>query len=101
MYAQLFLGVAMLLTGFGHWRGKSFLIRNSLRDDLSGEALRSFQKSLALPYTCLGILFIVMGLVEKQGGLQGPAFVVVYIVLGFVPILWIIRNYKKHLGRYR
>lgn len=100
MYAQLFLGIAMLLTGLGHWRGKSFLIRSSIRDVLDGEALRAYQRSLALPYTCLGILFIVMGLAEKQGGLQGPLFVTVYIVLALVPILWAIRNNKKHLGRY-
>ncbi len=100
MYAQLFLGIAMLLMALGHWRGKATLIRSSIRDVLSGEALRSYQRSLALPYTCLGILFIVMGLVEKQEILHGPVFVAVYILLALVPILWAIRNNKKHLGRY-
>lgn len=100
MYAQLFLGIAMLVMAFGHWREKAFLVRSSIREVLHGDALRSFQKSLALPYTYLGVLFIVMGLVEKQGILHGPVFVAVYIILALVPILWAIRNNKKHLGRY-
>lgn len=63
MYAQLFLGIAMLVMASGHWRGKASLIRSGIREVLQGDALRSYQRSLALPYTCLGILFIVMGLV--------------------------------------
>ncbi len=100
MYAQLFLGIAMLVMALGHWRGKVSLLRSGIREALDGEARRSYQRSLALPYTCLGILFIVMGLVEKQAVLQGSRFVALYIVLAFVPILWALRNNKKHLGRY-
>ncbi len=100
MYAQLFLGIAMLVMAFGHWRGKAFLVRSSIREVLHGDALRSFQKSLVLPYTYLGVLFIVMGLAEKQAVLRGPLFVGLYIVLALVPILWVLRINKKHLGRY-
>jgi hypothetical protein len=100
MYAQFFLGIAMLVMASGHWRGKASLIRSGIREVLDGETLRSYQRSLALQYTCLGILFIVMGLVEKQAVLRGPRFVALYIVLALVPILWAIRNNKKHLGRY-
>lgn len=100
MYAQLFLGIAMLLMGVGHLAGKAFLVRRSVRDELGKNALKSFQKSLALPYTWLGITFIAMGLAESRQLLHGAVYMGVYVILVSVPIILVLKNNKKYLGRY-
>lgn len=100
MYVQLFLGIAMLLTGIGHYWGRASLIRRSIRTFLDVKTLKSFQKSLVLPYTWLGITFIAMGLVEKAQLFPGAVYIILYVILVSFPIILVLKNNKKYLDRY-
>jgi uncharacterized membrane protein HdeD (DUF308 family) len=100
MYAQIFLGIWMLVNGVCHFFEFKFLLRKSVMDILSEDELASFQKGLVFPQILLGATFIIMGIVENKGILSLPVFLGIYIILGAVSITMILINNKKHSGYY-
>lgn len=100
MYAQIFLGIWMLVQGICHLLKLKVLLRKSVIETLSESELASFQKGLVLPKILLGMTFINMGIVEKQGILPLPIFLGVYIFIGAISITMILINNKKHSGFY-
>jgi hypothetical protein len=100
MYAQLFLGIAMIISGIGHLLSFKLFIGKNAKTLISGESIGSFQKGLALPHFLLGLIFITMGLVEKENSLQLPVFIGIYIILALIPLTLVLRNNKNHSGRY-
>jgi len=100
MFAQIFLGIWMLICGGCHYLKLDFLLRNSIKDALDKNQLASFQRGLVFPYLLLGVTFIMMGIVESKGIIPLPMFLAIYITLGAVSLIIIIRNNKKYLGRY-
>ncbi|OME66888.1 hypothetical protein BK120_34210 [Paenibacillus sp. FSL A5-0031] len=100
MYAQIFLGIWMLVIGVCHFLKLKFLLRKSVIDILSGDELASFQKGLIFPHILLGMTFIIMGIFGNKGILSLPVFLGIYIILGAVSITMILINNKKHSGYY-
>ena len=100
MIAQIFLGIAMIIFGICHFLRMKFLLGKNAKRIVREESLHSFQKGLALPYFLLGILFITMGLVEKENILQRSLFIAIYILLAVIPSAMFLINNKKHSGSY-
>lgn len=100
MFAQILLGITIIIFGICHLSGIKSLLGKNMKTILRGEALRSFQKGLALPLFLLGILFITMGIVERANILARPIFITLYIVLSCIPLAMVLCHNKKHAGRY-
>lgn len=100
MFAQIFLGIWMLVCGLFHFLKLDFFLRNAIRVALDKDELASFQRGMVFPFLLLGVTFIVMGIVESKGILPMPIFLAIYITLGAVSLMIIFRNNKKYLGRY-
>ncbi|MFC5986376.1 hypothetical protein ACFPXP_08010 [Marinicrinis lubricantis] len=100
MFAQIFLGIWMLVRGLCHLFKLNFLLRKSVMHTLSEEELASFHRGLVLPYILLGMTFIIMGIVESKDILSMPLFLAIYIILGAVSLTLILINNKKHSGYY-
>ncbi|MGG1633000.1 hypothetical protein MHH56_28540 [Paenibacillus sp. FSL K6-3182] len=100
MYAQIFLGIWMLVIGGCHFFKLKILLRKSVIDILSEDELASFQKGLIFPHILLGMTFIIMGIFENKGILSLPVFLGIYIIFGAVSITMILINNKKHSGYY-
>ena len=97
MFAKIFFGITMIITGVSHLLNKRLFLRKdieSLVDDV-----RSYQKGAGLSYFLLGLLFIVMGVVEKKIT-ETPSFAMIYIILAIIPLTILLVNNKKHAGRY-
>ncbi|MEK3910069.1 hypothetical protein [Paenibacillus sp. FSL H7-0331] len=100
MYAQIFLGIWMLVNAGFHFFKLKFFLRKSVISILSEDELASYQKGSVLPYILLGILIIVMGIIEGKELLSTPVFIGVYIILASIPFALLFRNNKKHSGYY-
>ena len=100
LYAQIFLGVWMLINAVLNLFQVKIFLKKSAISILSKEELASYQRGFVLPYTLLGILFIVMGNIESKDLLSTPVFIVVYVILASIPIAMVFRNNKKHSGYY-
>lgn len=100
MFAQLFLGIAMIAMGVCHWFGSTFFLGRRAKNTIRGQDLRAYQKGLALPYVLFGVVFIAMGFVERGNFLPTPVFIGLYLVLGGIPLALLLANNKKHTGGY-
>jgi len=100
MYAQIFLGIVIIVKGILHWFSTSIVISNKVKQIISEHQLKKFQKGVALPHFLLGILFIAMGIVERMKILETPIFIAIYIILGAIPIGMTLINNKKYSGYY-
>ncbi|MBP1991515.1 hypothetical protein [Paenibacillus eucommiae] len=100
MYAQIFLGIAMIIIGICNLLNLKFVIGKNAKKIISENELISFQKGLALPYFLLGIILITMGLVERENIIKGPVFIGIYIILAAIPLAMALANNKKHSGYY-
>ncbi|KAB8135704.1 hypothetical protein F9U64_10520 [Gracilibacillus oryzae] len=98
MFAQLFLGIAMIVHGTCHLLDKRIFLRKNIESYVSD--VRSYQKGAALSAFLLGFLFIVMGLVEKLANIPTTTFIIIYIILAAIPLTIAIVNNKKHSGYY-
>ncbi|OIJ08166.1 hypothetical protein BKP35_18060 [Anaerobacillus arseniciselenatis] len=98
MFAQLFLGIAMIIIGVCHLLNKRLFLHKNIESFVSD--VRSFQKGAALSYFLLGILFMVMGIVEKKAIFETSTFIMVYIILAIIPLTIALVNNKKHGGKY-
>ncbi|MCU6707339.1 hypothetical protein M6D81_01340 [Paenibacillus sp. J5C_2022] len=100
MYAQIFLGVWMLVQGFCHLFKLKFLLRKSFVSALSEEERVSYQKGLVIPYLLSGMIFIGMGIIERSEVFPLPLFLGLYILLTAIPVGLLLFNNKKHSGYY-
>jgi len=100
MFAQLFLGIGMLIIGCCHLMKLDVFLSRALTRYIRAKDLDSFQRRLVLPHFLFGILFIAMGFVEKANVLQTPVFAGIYVILGAVPLTMILYNNKKYAGRW-
>ena len=98
MFAQIFLGISMIIKGFSYLLNKRLFIRKDIENFVSD--VRSYQKGAALSYFLLGLLFIIMGIVEKKAIFETSTFVIIYISLAIIPLTISLLNNKKHSGRY-
>lgn len=97
MFAQIFLGIWMIIVGTSHICKRKYFVRKSLRNALTEEELALYQRGLIFPHMLLGATFIVMGIIEKREIVPMPVFLGIYILSGAMAITMIIRNNKKHL----
>ena len=100
MYAQLFLGIWMLINAITHLLKLNIFLKKSIISSLSDDELASYHKGCVLPFFLLGILFISMAFVEVNKLLSTPLFIIVYIIFASVPSFLFLRNNKKHSGFY-
>lgn len=100
MFAQIFLGIALIVKGAFHWIKPNVFINNKVRQRINEDQIEKFQKGMALPHFLLGMLFISMGVIEKMDSLKTPKFMVIYIILGVIPLGMILVNNKKYSGSY-
>lgn len=90
----------MIIGGILIWSKFDFMIREKVREELGEHQIRSFKKGLALPFILLGLLFITMGILEEMHVLKTPVFITLYMTLSAAFLGMMLRNNKKHLGRY-
>lgn len=95
MYAQIFLGIWMLLNAGFHFFNLKFFLRKSVISILSEDELVSYQKGMVLPYILLGILFIAMGIIEYKELFSTPVFIGVYIILVIIPTAMLLETTKN------
>lgn len=100
MYAQIFLGLAMIIKGICNLLKLKIVISKNAKKMIDENDLSSFQKGLALPYFLLGIIFITMGLIERENIIQRPMYIGIYIILAAIPLAMVLANNKKHSGYY-
>jgi hypothetical protein len=86
LFSQILLGLAFIFFAYEHHQGREWIINNKLKNAWSLEKRHAYQKALVLPYTLLGILFILMGFVESLNVFSVTEYVVLYSVLA-IPIL--------------
>ena len=98
MFAQIFFGITMIITGVSHLLNKRLFLRKNIESFVSD--VRSYQKGAGLSYFLLGLLFVIMGIVEKKAIFETSTFVIIYISLAIIPLTISLLNNKKHLGRY-
>ena len=90
----------MLIIGFSHLRKKDYFLPEKTKDLLSEAKFQSYQKGLILPYFFTGTLMICMAIVERSDFLQTSTFIILYTILGSIPIIMLIVNNKINTGRY-
>lgn len=95
MHAQLFLGLYMLVQGVSHFFNLNYFFRYNEKDRVDKDRLASYRKGLAIAYFWLGVLFIIMGLVEKYCTFSAVSFSIIYIVLSIPPLVMLKFNYRK------
>lgn len=100
MFAQIFLGIGIIVKGIFHWANTNVFISNKVKQNISEHQLGEFQKGMVLPHFLLGMLSIVMGIIEKMNILKTSIFVAIYVVLAVIPLGMILVNNKKHSGDY-
>ena len=100
MFAQVFLGIWMLVCGGCHYFKLDFLLRSSTKAALGKDKMASFQRGLVFPFILLGVTFITMGVVERKEIIPLPMFLAIYITSGAVSLIFIIKNNKRYLGRF-
>ncbi|SDE65633.1 hypothetical protein SAMN02799630_06011 [Paenibacillus sp. UNCCL117] len=100
MYAQIFLGIWVLINAVLHLMGSKVFLRKSVISALNKEELASYQRGFVLPYLLLGTILISMGIVEERKLLSTPVFIGVYVILVSIPFALLFRNNKKHSGYY-
>lgn len=98
MFAQIFFGITMIITGVSHLLNKRLFLRKNIESFVSD--VRSYQKGAGLSYFLLGLLFVIMGIVEKKAIFETPTFAMLYIILAIIPLTILLLNNKKHAGRY-
>lgn len=90
----------MIIIGISVLLKSDFMIRRKLLEELGEHRKRSYLKGLVLPYLLLGLLFISMGILEEMNVLKTPVFIALYFTLSAPLLGMLLRNNKKHLGRY-
>lgn len=100
MFAQIILGIAMIVKGILHWINSKVVITNRIISNISGDQIGKFQKEAALPHFLLGMLLISMGIIEEINILQTPLFIAIYIILGIIPLGMSLINNKKFSDSY-
>jgi cytochrome b561 len=100
MYAQIFLGIAIIIKGILHWINSSIVISNKVKQVIRGHQMKEYQGRVALSHFLLGILFISMSVLENMKILQTPLFIAIYIVLGAIPLGMVLIYNKKYSGYY-
>ncbi|WP_407268570.1 hypothetical protein [Radiobacillus sp. PE A8.2] len=98
MFAQIFLGIFMIIMGISHLLNKRLFLQKNIENLVSD--VRSYQKGAALSCCLSGILFITMGIIEKKAIFETSTFVITYIFLAIIPLTIAILNNKKHSGKY-
>ncbi|MDV2582791.1 hypothetical protein [Alkalibacillus haloalkaliphilus] len=93
MFAQLFLGLFMLIKGDSHLLNKRLFLHKKIDTFVSD--VRSWQKGAALSSCLLGILIITMGIVERNAILETSTFVNLYFILAIIPLTIALLNNKK------
>ncbi|MGO1470367.1 MAG: hypothetical protein ACTHW2_10135 [Tissierella sp.] len=100
MFAQILLGIFMIIIGVFHLMNSKLFLGNRAKRNIKTKKIKSFQKGMVLPHFLLGMLFISMGIVEKMFDMQRLSFIGLYVVLGAIPLGMILINNKKHSGSY-
>ena len=95
MYTQIFLGIYWLFVALTDWLQKPILMSRKAR----ARANKGYFGLLALTHTLIGVLFIMMGIIEKHARLSTGRFLLLYIGLAFIPLGLAIYNNKKHFGQ--
>ena len=85
----------MLIMGVSHLMKSDYFLSQKTKELLGEEKFRSYQKGLVFPQFFTGALMICMSIVEDRMILQTSIFVSLYIVLGIIPVILLIRNNKK------
>ena len=89
-----FLGISFLIQALLHWFGRPYMISKKQRNL---DCIRAFQKGLVLPYSLIGIGFIVWGSIynsfEEQNTFWYCAGIV---VIAIISIILLIKNKKKY-----
>ncbi len=100
MYAQIFLGLAIIIKGILHWINSSIVISSKVKQVISEHHMKEYQHRVALSHFILGILFISMAILESMKILQTPLFIAIYILLAAIPLGMVLFNNKKYSGYY-
>ena len=86
------IGIYVIILGFSHLLKSDFFLPKKTRVILGEEKFQSYQKGLVFPNLFLGILMICMGIVENMEILQTSIFITLYIILGIIPFILLMRS---------
>lgn len=100
MYAQLFLGLNMIILGFCHLFNVKFFIRKDIETFVDKDKIKAYQRWGSVPYFLIGVIILIMREVERQEIFQTPVYVGIYILLALIPISIRLFINKKFAGSY-
>lgn len=100
MYAQIFLGITILIIGFSHLLKAKFFLSKNITTYINEEQVPSYQNKIAIPYLLMGVLFITMGIVESKEIMSTFVYVVLYILFAAIPLGLMLLINKRYAGQY-